>query len=207
MGGFFKKEIREVEDLKGLKFRVGGFGGEIMQRMGAVPLSIPGGEIYPALEKGVIDAAEFVGPYDDEKLGLHKVAPNYYFPSFLEGGGQISMYVGEKAWNSLPQEYKTIFELACAEAHVDMQAKYDARNPAALKRLVGAGVKLRQFPKSMVDKAHKVSVEAYRDLSAKNEAWRKIFASYDKFHKDSTLWSRFSDAAYENSIASLSQVR
>lgn len=207
MGGFFKKEIRGIDDFKGLKFRVGGFGGEIMQRMGAVPLSIPGGEIYPALEKGVIDAAEFVGPYDDEKLGLHKVAPNYYFPSFLEGGGQISMYVGERAWNALPLEYRTIFELACAEAHVDMQAKYDSRNPAALKRLVGAGVKLKQFPKSVVERAHQVSVEAYQELSSKNESWRKIFASYDKFHRDSMLWSRFSDGAYENSIANLMQPR
>jgi TRAP-type mannitol/chloroaromatic compound transport system substrate-binding protein len=148
MGGFFRKEIKSVDDMKGLKFRIGGFGGVMLQRIGVLAQNIPGGEIYTAMEKGTIDAAEFIGPYDDEKLGLHKIAKFYHYPSYWDGCGQISMYVNSKAWESLPKEYQAIFDMACAEAHVDMQAKYDARNPQALKRLVAAGVQLRPFPKA-----------------------------------------------------------
>jgi len=203
MGGFFRKEVKTLADMKGLKFRVGGFGGVILEKIGVVALSIPGGEIYTALEKGTIDAAEFVGPYDDEKLGLHKIAKFYYYPSYWEGGGQISMQVGVKAWEALPKEYQAIFEMACAEAHTDMQAKYDSRNPAALKRLVGAGVQLRPFPKDMGDAVYKAANEVYADLSAKNAKWKKIYTSYAKFRDDGVLWSRFSDGSYDSYLAAM----
>ena len=202
MGGFFRKEIKSLADVKGLKFRIGGFGGVVLERIGIVPLSIPAGEIYTSLEKGTIDAAEFVGPYDDEKLGLHKIAKFYHYPSYWDGNGQITMYVNAKAWESLPKEYQVAFELACAEAHVDMQAKYDSRNPAALKRLVGAGVQLKPFPKDMADAAFKASEEIYADLSAKNPRWKKIYASFAKFRDDGILWSSFSDNAFDNYMAS-----
>ncbi len=201
MGGFFRKEVKSLADMKGLKFRIGGFGGVILERIGVVAQNIPGGEIYTALEKGTIDAAEFVGPYDDEKLGLHKIAKFYHYPSYWEGGGQITMQVGAKAWEALPKEYQAIFELACAEAHTDMQAKYDSRNPAALKRLVGAGVQLRPFPKDMADAVFKAASEVYAELSAKNQKWKKIYTSYAKFRDDGILWSRFSDGAYDNYMA------
>lgn len=201
MGGFFRKEIKSLADMKGLKFRVGGFGGMVLERIGVVAQNIPGGEIYTALEKGTIDAAEFVGPYDDEKLGLHKVAKFYHYPSYWEGGGQITMQVGVKAWEALPKEYQAIFEMACAEAHTDMQAKYDSRNPAALKRLVGAGVQLRPFPKDMADAVFKAASEVYAELSAKNQKWNKIYTSYAKFRDDGIMWSRFSDGAYDSYMA------
>ena len=201
MGGFFRKEIKSLADFKGLKFRIGGFGGVVLQRIGVQAQNIPGGEIYTALERGTIDAAEFIGPYDDERLGLHKVARFYHYPSYWDGCGQITMYVGAKAWEALPKEYQAIFEAACAEAHVDMQAKYDARNPAALKRLVAGGVQLRPFPKAMADAAFAASEELYAELAEKNPRWRKLHASYARFLRDAILWSRFSDGAFDSYMA------
>lgn len=201
MGGFFRKEIKSLADVKGLKFRIGGFGGVVLERLGVVALSIPGGEIYGALEKGVIDAAEFVGPYDDEKLGLHKVAKFYHYPSYWDPNGQITMYVNTKAWEALPKEQQAIFEMACAEAHVDMQAKYDARNPAALKRLVGGGVQLVPFPKDMADAAFTAADDLFAELAEKNPRWKKIHASYSRFRKDANLWSRFADGAFDSYMA------
>src|SRR5258705_11554095 len=140
MGGWFRKEIKSMDDMKGLKFRVGGFAGLILSRLGVVPQQIAGGDIYPALEKGTIDACEWVGPYDDEKLGFNKIAKYYYYPGWWEGGPELDLYVNIKQWEALPPEYKSILESACAEANTDMLAKYDAVNPAALKRLVANGV-------------------------------------------------------------------
>ena len=136
MGGWFRKEIKTVADLKGLKMRIGGTGGLPLAKLGVVPQQIPGGDIYPALEKGTIDAAEWVGPYDDEKLGFYKVAKYYYYPGWWEGGPELDLFVNTKAWDELPKEYQSILEAACDEANVDMMAKYDALNPPALKRLI-----------------------------------------------------------------------
>src|SRR3954447_7199808 len=151
MGGWYRKEIKSAADMKGLKFRVGGFAGKVIERMGGVPQNIPGGEIYQSLEKGTIDAAEWVGPYDDLKLGFNKVAPNYYYPGWWEGGPQLDFYINTKAYDGLSAEYKAMVEAAASHAHVDMQAKYDARNPGALRQLVGSGTKLFRFPKDMMD--------------------------------------------------------
>ena len=137
MGGWYRKEIKSAQDTKGLKFRVGGFAGKVIERLGGVPQNIPGGEIYQALEKGTIDAAEWVGPYDDQKLGFNKVAPFYYYPGWWEGGPQIDLYVNQKAFDALSAENKAIVEAAASQAHVGMQAKYDHLNPGALRQLVG----------------------------------------------------------------------
>src|SRR6202521_5298794 len=145
MGGWFRKEIKTVADLSGLKFRIGGIAGQVLQKVGVVPQQIAGGDIYPALEKGTIDAAEWVGPYDDEKLGFQKIAKYYYYPGWWEGGPELDLLVSIKAWEELPPEYKSALEAACAEANVDMVAKYDAVNPPALKRLLGNGVHLLPF--------------------------------------------------------------
>src|SRR6478752_4865353 len=139
MGGWFRKEIKSVADVKGLKFRIGGFGGKVLQRLGAVPQNIPGGEIYQALEKGTIDAAEWIGPYDDLKLGFNKVAQHYVYPGWWEGGPQLDLYINQKAYDALSADNKAIVESASAFAHVETQAKYDARNPGALKQLVSQG--------------------------------------------------------------------
>ena len=203
MAGWFRKEIKGVEDLKGLKMRLGGFGGTVFERIGGVPQNIPAGDIYPALEKGTIDAAEFVGPYDDEKLGFYKIAKFYYYPAFWEGGSQISMYVNTKAWDSLPKEYQAILEAACAEAHVLTQAKYDARNPQALKRLVAGGAQLRPLPRPVMEAAWKNANELFAELSGKNPKWKKIYDSYSKFRDDEILWFRFAEGSFDSFMASV----
>jgi len=197
MGGWYRKEIKSLADIKGLKMRIGGFGGKVLERIGGVPQNIPGGEIYQALEKGTIDAAEWVGPYDDLKLGFNKVAPNYYYPGWWEGGPQLDFFINNKAFEALSPEYKAIVEAAAAQAHTDMQAKYDARNPAALKQLVGGGAKLRPFPKDVMNAAFKESMALYEELNAKNENWKKIYADYSKFRADSNLWFRFTEATFD----------
>ena len=198
MGGWFRKEIKSAADFKGLKFRIGGFAGRVMERLGVVPQNIPGGEIYQALEKGTVDAAEWVGPYDDQKLGFNKVAPNYYYPGFWEGGPQLDFYINTKAWDSLSAEYKAIIESACAYAHVDMQAKYDARNPVALKQLVGGGTKLFRFPKDVMETAFREAHALYSEVSAKNPNFKKVYEDYARFRTDQNLWFRFAEAGFDD---------
>ena len=197
MGGWYRKEIKSLADIKGLKMRIGGFGGKVLERLGSVPQNIPGGEIYQALEKGTIDAAEWVGPYDDLKLGFNKVAPNYYYPGWWEGGPELDFFINNKAFEALTPEYKAIVEAAAAQAHSDMQAKYDARNPGALKQLVGAGTKLRPFPKDVMNAAFKGAMEIYEELNAKNENWKKVYADYSKFRAEQNLWFRFTEATFD----------
>jgi TRAP-type mannitol/chloroaromatic compound transport system substrate-binding protein len=197
MGGWFRKEIKSTKDLKGLKFRIAGFAGKIMERMGSVPQNLPGGEIYTALEKGTIDAAEWVGPYDDQKLGFVKVAPFYYYPGFWEGSAQLDFFINQKAWDALSAENKAIVEAASAQAHIDIQAKYDARNPLALKQLFGAGAKLKAFPNDMMNEAFKISNEIYAETSAKNAAFGKIYADLAKFRAEQNLWFRFTEATFD----------
>jgi TRAP-type mannitol/chloroaromatic compound transport system substrate-binding protein len=198
MGGWYRKEIKSVGDIKGLKMRIGGFGGKVLERIGGVPQNIPGGEIYAALEKGTIDATEWVGPYDDQKLGFNKVAPNYYYPGWWEGGPQLDLYVNTKAWDALPPEYKAIVESAASHAHVGMQARYDAKNPVALKQLVAAGTKLHRFPKDVMDAAFKAAMELYAELSAKNANWKKVYEDYAAFRRDQNLWFRFAEAGFDD---------
>ena len=197
MGGWYRKEIKTLADMKGLKMRIGGFGGKVLERLGSVPQNIPGGEIYQALEKGTIDAAEWVGPYDDQKLGFNKVAPFYYYPGWWEGGPELDFFINNKAFEALSPEYKAIVEAAASQAHVVMQAKYDAVNPNALKQLVGAGTKLRPFPKDVMNAAFKASMELYQEIAAKNENWKKIYADYSKFRADQNLWFRFTEASFD----------
>jgi len=202
MGGWYRKEIKSVADLKGLKFRVGGFGGKVIERIGVVPQNIPGGEVYQALEKGTIDAAEWVGPYDDEKLGFNKVAPFYYYPGWWEIGPQLSLYVNQKAYDGLTPEYKAMIWSASQMAGTDMIAKYDARNPAALKRLVAGGAKVLRFPKDVMDASFKSAMEVYAELNASNPGWKKIYESYSNFRRDENLWFRFSEAASDDFMQS-----
>jgi TRAP-type mannitol/chloroaromatic compound transport system substrate-binding protein len=202
MGGWFRKEIKSLADFKGTKFRVGGFAGKVVERIGGVPQNIPGGEIYQALEKGTIDAAEWVGPYDDQKLGFNKVAPNYYYPGWWEGGPQLDFYVGQKAYDALPADYKAAIEAASGYAALDMQAKYDALNPGALRSLVGAGTKLHRFPKDLMDAAFKEAMALYSDISAKNPEWKKIYDDYSNFRREQNLWFRFAEAGFDDFMQS-----
>ena len=168
-----------------------------MARLGAVPQQIAGGDIYPALEKGTIDAAEWVGPYDDEKLGFHKVAPHYYYPGWWESNSMYSFYVNTKAWEALPAEYKAIVEASAAHAHVTMTAKYDARNPIALKQLVGSGTKLRPFSQDVMNAAFKSSQQIYAELNNSNPEWKKVYADYSKFLSDQNAWFRFAEGTFD----------
>lgn len=198
MGGWFRKEVKSLEDLKGLKMRIAGLGGEIMARLGAVPQQIAGGDIYPSLEKGTIDAAEWVGPYDDEKLGFVKVAPNYYFPGWWEGGPSITFYINLQKWAELPPEYQAAFSAAAAEANIHMLAKYDAQNPAALARLVRDGAKLHAYPKDVMEAAFKATTALYEEESAKNPAFKTIYDSWKKFRSDEYQWFRIAEGTFNN---------
>ncbi len=165
MGGWYRKEIKSVADLKGLKMRIGGIGGMVLTKLGAIPQQIPAGDIYPSLEKGSLDAAEWIGPYDDQKLGLNKVAPYYYAPGWWEGSASITTHVNEKAWEALPKSYQAAFEAACAEQTMKMLAHYDAVNPQALKKLIDGGAKVAYFPRDVMDASFKASQELYAELS------------------------------------------
>jgi len=202
MGGWYRKEIKSMADMKGLKMRIAGLAGKVVERVGGVPLNLPGGEVYSALEKGTVDAAEWVGPYDDQKLGFNKVAPFYAYPAWWEGGPQLEFYVNSKAYDGLSAEYKAILEAAASMAHVDMQARYDAKNPVALKQLVGSGTKLFRFPKDVMDAAFKESMALYSDLGAKNPSWKKIYEDYAAFRRDQNLWFRFAEAGFDDFMQS-----
>jgi TRAP-type mannitol/chloroaromatic compound transport system substrate-binding protein len=200
MGGWFRKEINTLADLKGLKLRIGGLAGQVMQRLGVVPQQIPGSDLYPALEKGAIDAAEWVAPYDDEKFGFQKVAKYYYAPAWWEGGAQLSMYVNKDEWTKLPKSYQTILEDACAYADTLMQAAYDAKNLAALKRLVGAGAELRFFSKEIMAAAQHETFALYEELAAKHPRFARIYGPWRKFRDEQMLWFGVAERPYDNFV-------
>lgn len=201
MGGWFRKEVKSPADISGLKFRVGGFAGRVIERMGGVPQNIPAGEIYQSLEKGTIDAAEWIGPYDDLKLGLNKVAPFYYYPGWWEGSLNLEFYVNQKALAALTPEQRAIVEAATHEAHVVTQARYDARNPGALKQLVAAKARVLPFPQTVMDASFKATMELYGELDKSNPEWKKIYADYRNFQRDQILWFRFAESRFDNYMA------
>jgi TRAP-type mannitol/chloroaromatic compound transport system substrate-binding protein len=198
MGGWWRKEIKTVEDMKGVKFRVGGFGGAVLSKLGVVPQNIPGGDIYPALEKGTIDAAEWVGPYDDQKLGFDKVAKFYYYPGWWEGGATLHLFVNQDKWNELPKNYQAIVKTAAAQVNVDMQAQYDALNPKALRELVGRGVQLRPFSPEILSACMDAANQTYAEMSAKNESFKKVYESLKAFRNEEYLWLQVADGTYDN---------
>ncbi len=202
MGGFFRKEIKTVADMKGLKMRIGGFAGTVLTKLGVVPQQIAGGDIYPSLEKGTIDAAEWVGPYDDEKLGLGKVAKYYYTPGFWEGGPELDLFVNQAAYAKLPKEYQAILEAACAYANVIMLARYDARNPAALRRLIASGVQLRQWPRPVLEAAWKAANEVYAETAAQNAKFAKVYSPWKAFRDDQIRWFGVAELGFDGFMAS-----
>ena len=197
MGGWFRKDIKTVDDLKGLKFRIGGWAGKTLQKLGVVPQQIAGGDIYPALEKGTIDAAEWVGPYDDEKLGFYKVAPYYFYPGWWEGGTALHFLINQAKWDELPKSYQAIVTAAAAFANVEATARYDARNPAALKRLIGAGTHLRPFPQPIMEACLKASNEINAETSAANADYKKVLDSMQAFRNDEYLWWQVAEYTYD----------
>ena len=200
MGGWFRKEIAGVADLKGLKFRISGLGGSILAKLGAVPQQISPGDIYPSLERGTIDAAEFSGPYDDEKMGLYRVAPYYYYPGFWDGTSMEHFFVNASQWEKLPKHYQAALTSATALANIDTIARYDAVNPAALRRVVANGAKLRAFPAELIDAAYKASQELYEELSASNAEFKKIYDSMRRFQAESSTWTQVSEYSYDSVV-------
>ncbi|OHC80634.1 MAG: ABC transporter substrate-binding protein [Rhodospirillales bacterium RIFCSPLOWO2_12_FULL_67_15] len=198
MGGWFRKEIKSLAELKGLKFRIGGMAGLVLAKLGVVPQQIAAPDIYPALEKGTVDAAEWVGPYDDEKLGFNKVAKYYYYPAFWEGGSMLMTLVNEKKWNELPKPYQAALIAACGEVNSWMPAKYDAQNPPALRRLVASGTVLRPFPKAVLEAAEKASYALYDELKGKSKHWARIYPEWKKFRDDQFLWFRAAESTYDS---------
>jgi TRAP-type mannitol/chloroaromatic compound transport system substrate-binding protein len=197
MGGWFRKEIKEPSDFNGLKFRIGGYAGRVLQKLGCVPQQIAGGEVYPALEKGTIDAAEWVGPYDDEKLELYKVAPYYYYPGWWEGSAMLHNFINLDKWNALPPAYKAVVRTASEMANGWMQAKYDDLNPAALKRLVAAGAKLTPFPPAVMDACLKAALELYHEVSATNPEFKKVYDAMIAYRGDQYLWWQVAEYTYD----------
>ncbi len=203
MGGWYRKEINTVADIKGLKMRIAGLAGVVLAKMGVVPQNLPGGEVYQALEKGTIDATEFVGPYDDEKLGFNKVAKFYYYPAWWEGGAQVELYVNQGAWDQLPKEYQAVVEIAAGMAHTDILARYDAKNPAALRRLIGSGTQLRAFSRPILDAGWKASNETYAELNNTNPRWKKIYEDYERFRDEQIRWFRVTENSFDDYMAAV----
>ncbi|MFM8500803.1 MAG: TRAP transporter substrate-binding protein, partial [Fluviibacter sp.] len=194
--GWYRKPIKTVADLKGLKMRVGGFAGRCMEKLGVVPQQIAAGDIYPSLEKGTIDAAEWIGPYDDEKLGLNKVAPNYYFPAWWEPSTQFSVLINKKEWDKLPKNYQAALEAAAAETNVRMLAEYDAKNPAALSRLIKSGAKVNAFSNEILEAAYKATNEVLEETAAKNPDFKKIYEPYRNFRNLEFQWFGVAEQSY-----------
>ena len=197
MGGWVNKELKEPEDLKGLRYRMGGWASKTLQKLGVVPQQIAGGDIYPALERGTIDAAEWVGPYDDEKLGFYKVVKFYYYPGWWEGGTTLHLMINLAKWNELPKDYQAVVAAAAGFANVEVQARYDARNPLALKRLVAAGTQLRAFPQSIMEACLKASEEVNAETSAINADYKKVWDSIVALRNDEYLWWQVAEYSYD----------
>ena len=198
MGGWFRKEIKSLADLKGLKFRIPGLAGAVLSRLGVVPQQIAPGDIYPALEKGTIDATEWVGPHDDLKMGFNKVAKFYYYPGWWEGSPIISTYINLQKWNELPKEYQAIVRAACADTNLEMASRYDIKNPVALKQLIASGTQLRPFPKDVMEACYKAAQEYYAEISATNPDFKKIYEDYKKFTDEQNAWFRVAEGAFAN---------
>lgn len=197
MGGWFRNEINTLEDMQGLKFRIGGYGGKIIERIGVVPQGLPASDIYPALERGTIDAAEFVGPYDDAKLGFNKVARYYYYPGWWEGGVAVLSMINLDAWNNLPPIYQGIVKNASAMANSVMMARYDTLNPQSLKELAATGTQLRPYSQEILEACFQAASDEYAEESARNPDFKKVHDSYMGYRKDAYLWMQLSEYNFD----------
>ena len=197
MAGWFRKEIKSVDDLKGLKMRISGMAGTVFAKAGGVPQQLPGGEVYAALERGTIDGTKWITPVDDEKLGFYKVAPYYYYPGWNDGSASIHYFINLDKWESLPKEYQAVMRSAAALAGEWVMTKFDADNPKALRRLVSQGTKLRGLPQDVVDALHKAAQEVYAETSEKNPTFKAMYESYTNFAKEFYLWFGIGEATFD----------
>lgn len=198
MGGWWRREVQTLADLKGLTMRIPGLGGTVMERLGVTVKNLAGSEILLALQQGRLDAAEWVGPYDDHKLGLHQAAPIYYYPGWWEPASQYSFYFNLDAWRSLPTTYQDMLKTAAAETHLDIMARYDSRNPGAIASLLSQGVTLKPFPPEIMVAAHTVSFDLYEELAAKDAAYKKLYTAWQAFRAASNQWFATAELSYTN---------
>lgn len=199
MAGWFNREINTVADLKGLKMRIPGLGGEVLKQAGGTPVSLPGGEIFTSLQSGAIDATEWVGPYNDLAFGLYKAAKYYYYPGWHEPGTTLEAFINEKAFNKLPKDLQIIVKQACRVANQDMLAEYTARNNTALDSLVNKhNVQLKKLPDDVLKKLKTLSDEVVADVASKDAMSKKVFDSFVSFRDQAMKWHDISERAYLN---------
>jgi TRAP-type mannitol/chloroaromatic compound transport system substrate-binding protein len=196
MGGWFNKQINSVDDLKGLKMRIPGLGGEVLSRAGGVPVTLAGSEIFTALQTGVIDATEWVGPYNDRAFGLHKAAKYYYYPGWHEPGPTIECIINKKAYNSLPEDLQLIVDVACKAANIDMLSDYTAKNNLALQFLESKKIEILKFPDEVLLKLKNLSKEILAEISKSDAITQEVYNSYTKFNGAVSPWTKISDKAY-----------
>jgi TRAP-type mannitol/chloroaromatic compound transport system substrate-binding protein len=202
MAGWFNREINSLEDLKGLKMRIPGLGGEVLARAGGVPVSLPGGELFTSLQSGAIDATEWVGPYNDLAFGLYKAAKYYYYPGWHEPGTTLECMVNKQAFEALPEDLQTIVRNASRVANQDMLAEYNARNNQALKTLVDEhNVELRPLPDEVLQRLKTLSDEVVAEVAAKDEQSRRVYEAFQAFREQVLAWDRISTRAYLNARA------
>ena len=198
MGGWYKQKLEDINSLQGLKMRIPGLGGEVMSQLGVNVQVLPAGEVYLALDRGAIDAAEWTGPYDDEKLGFAKAARFYYYPGWWEPGPTLSALVNLKAWNKLPNEYQEIFKTACYEANLTMLSRYDTLNGSALQRLIQGGTKLIPYEKTILKAAQEAVNQLYSDISIKNKDFRNLYTQWQLFRKEVSAWNKINEYSFLN---------
>lgn len=199
MGGWFNKEINSLDDVKGLKMRMPGLGGEVLKRAGGTPVLLPGGEIFPALQSGAIDASEWVGPYNDLAFGLYKAAKYYYYPGWHEPGTTLESFINKEAFEALPKDLQVAVRNAIRVANQDMLADFTAKNNRALEQLVTEhGVQLRKFPDDVLKKLKTLSDEVVAEEAAKDPMAQKVYDSFVKFRDQATAWHAVSEQAYMN---------
>ena len=202
MGGWFNREINSVADLKGLVMRIPGFGGAVLERAGGTAYTLPGGEIYTSLQTGVIDATEWVGPYNDIAMGLHEAARYYYYPGWQEPGPTLECIINKDAWNALPADLQAVVDMACAAVNVQMTAEFTARNAEQLAVLEEeSSVELREFPPEVLKQLRVWTDELVAELVAKDPEAAKIFASFDAYRVKAQRWSELSEQAFLNTRA------
>jgi TRAP-type mannitol/chloroaromatic compound transport system substrate-binding protein len=202
MGGWFRREIASVSDLVGLKMRIPGLGGQVMSKLGVTVQTLPGGEIFQALQTGAIDAAEWVGPYDDEKLGLNKVAQYYYYPGWWEPGSTLEVQINLDQWNQLPEIYQRIVRTAAFEANLEMLSRYETRNNEALQRLVDGGVQLREYSAEIMTAAQEATFDLYDEFAANNADFKAIYDDWRGFRDRIYAWSQLNQGAFERFVYS-----
>ena len=204
MAGWYRKPVTSVADFKGLKIRISGLGGEVLRRLGALPVSMPVGDVFTALQTGALDAAEFVGPYSDLPIGLYKIARYYYSPGWNDPGSPLECLINLAAYRRLPRDLQAVVTAACQAMNTDMLAEYTARNADALRTLVDDHqVNLTLLPESVLDALRKQAAEVLADVAANDATAGRVYAAYRAFAERVVAWTRVSEYAFLQSRATV----